>query len=151
MELDHVIVEALAIAIHHRYRDRQESVYPRWDLLPENFRAANRAQARDIRRKLRLLGYAVTDQPDSVFVVDSVELDRLAEREHERWCAERVEAGWTWGPERDPATRRHPCLVGWDLLPEHERQKDRDVVAGIVDVLAVAGLGVTRRVVVDQE
>ena len=29
---------------------------------------------------------------------------------------------WTWGPVRDDAAKKHPCLVPYDELPESEKE-----------------------------
>jgi hypothetical protein len=53
--------------------------------------------------------------------------------------------GWrrTDGP-KDPASLRHPLLVPWEELPESERDKDREPVREIPEMLARAGLRVYR-------
>lgn len=43
---------------------------------------------------------------------------------HEEWMAFRGSQGWTWGPAKDPAHKRHPCMVPYDKLPPHEKVKD---------------------------
>ena len=56
---------------------------------------------------------------------------------------ERRADGWTLGA-RDDKARTHPSLVPWDELPESEKEKDRDVVRAIPDLLAAAGLTIVR-------
>jgi hypothetical protein len=71
------------------------------------------------------------------------EIEELAELEHERWMHERLAAGWARGP-RDDAARTHPSLVPWDELDEPEKEKDREVVRTIPELLASAGLTIAR-------
>jgi RyR domain len=52
-------------------------------------------------------------------------LERLAENTHEVWAERRLADGWTWGPARDDAERKHPCLVPYGQLPESEKEYDR--------------------------
>ena len=52
-------------------------------------------------------------------------MERLAENTHEVWAAQRIKDGWTHGPTRDDAARRHPCLVPYADLPESEKEYDR--------------------------
>jgi hypothetical protein len=45
---------------------------------------------------------------------------------HESWMKEKVEAGWIYGPEKNPdaVPPTHHCLVPYDELPELQRRKD---------------------------
>jgi len=52
-------------------------------------------------------------------------LERLAENTHEVWAERRIAEGWSWGPTRDDAERKHPCLVPYNQLPESEKEYDR--------------------------
>ena len=64
---------------------------------------------------------------------DDVELDQsllelteiLAEQVHDRWAKGRMDDGWTYGPQRDDANKKHPCLVPYSELPESEKEYDR--------------------------
>jgi hypothetical protein len=44
---------------------------------------------------------------------------------HKAWVAYKRERGWTWGPEKDPGRKTHPCLVSYDELPQEQRDKDQ--------------------------
>jgi hypothetical protein len=153
-------VERLAQAIHRGYcRQRlaagaQPGPNPAlvaWENLPENLRAANRDQAGDIARKLEEIGcefvpgaetgtpFAFGTLPDGT---DEVEL--LSRQEHDRWSRDRWAHGWTYGPVRDDDARLHPMLVPWSQLPEPERDKDRQAVRLIPDLLAGAGFHIER-------
>jgi hypothetical protein len=48
--------------------------------------------------------------------------ERLAENAHDDWAQRRLSEGWTWGPQRDDAAKKYPCLVPYDRLPESEKQ-----------------------------
>ena len=43
---------------------------------------------------------------------------------HESWLAEKRQAGWKYGPVKDPEAREHPCFVPYDDLPIEQRVKD---------------------------
>ena len=68
----------------------------------------------------------------------------LARDEHERWCAERRAAGWTLGETVDAERRITPWLIGWEELPEDQREMDRVLVRAIPAAAAEAGLAVVR-------
>jgi ryanodine receptor 2 len=83
---------------------------------------------------------------------DHVELDDdllglvelLAENAHDLWASERLRDGWTFGPHRDDAQRRHPCLVPYSQLPERERDYDRTLVVGAVRAILALDFTISR-------
>ncbi|MTD55225.1 RyR domain-containing protein [Amycolatopsis pithecellobii] len=149
------ITDSLARALHRRYlRDQQalgEDVHGNpslvdWDELPDTLRDANRASADDIERKLELVGCRMVPSLDAApFAFEPDEVERLAIAEHERWMAERRADGWRLGQRRDNMRKLHPDLRPWDELGEAERQKDRNVVLALPDILADAGFRIVRR------
>lgn len=52
--------------------------------------------------------------------------ERMAENVHDVWAATRLSQGWSYGPERDDALKKHPCLIPYNLLPEEEKLYDRN-------------------------
>ena len=50
--------------------------------------------------------------------------DTTPGRSHENWLAEKRAAGWTYGPEKDPSQKLHPCMVPFEDLPIEHRAKD---------------------------
>ncbi|CAH0520026.1 unnamed protein product [Peronospora belbahrii] len=46
-------------------------------------------------------------------------VDLLAENAHEVWAKGRMDEGWTYGPQRDDNSKKHPCLVpSWISIEE---------------------------------
>jgi hypothetical protein len=43
---------------------------------------------------------------------------------HENWMAQKVVDGWTYGPEKKPELKQHPCLVPFSELPVEQKAKD---------------------------
>ncbi len=143
-------LDTVARAIHEDYLQQlapqsgavsESDAYKQsWDALNENAKDANRAQADHIPYKLAMCGKLnvvndTTNQENSAissslsFTQSDVEL--LAQVEHKRWMAQRYLAGWRYGAQRDDLRRLHPSMEAWELLPESERQKDRDVILRI--------------------
>lgn len=58
-----------------------------------------------------------------------------ASASHESWMAEKVAAGWVWGPEKNPELKQHHCIVPFDALPEAQQAKDY-IFRGVVHALA---------------
>lgn len=53
---------------------------------------------------------------------------------HESWMREKHAEGWTYGPEKNPDIKQHPCMVPFDQLPPSQQAKDhlfRSVVHGL--------------------
>ena len=71
--------------------------------------------------------------------IPPADLDSMAQTEHASWMRYLTDHGWRYGPVRDDGHQVHPSLVGWDQLPDSDREKTRDGVAGALAVLA--GLG----------
>jgi len=46
------------------------------------------------------------------------------EDSHNAWLKEKEEAGWKYGPVKDPAKKEHPCFVPYSELPPEQQKKD---------------------------
>lgn len=47
------------------------------------------------------------------------------EQSHESWLEEKRRDGWSWGPAKDPANKRHPCFAPYGDLDPMQRMKDQ--------------------------
>jgi TrkA-N domain/RyR domain len=144
--------DMLARSLHEDYRRHQLSRKPagdlslaRWEELPESLRASNLALAADIPNKLALVGFRLTrpGEPGHRLSLTDAQVQMLAEVEHGRWNAERLQAGWRLGP-RQVGRSTSPYLVPWADLPVDVRQYDVESVRKLPSALAGAGCGVTR-------
>lgn len=149
--------ETIARAIHIDYiKNERESGHtpesnPRmvsWEKLPEEYKDSNRFQADHIIEKLRAIRCGVTpviDWDDPLFDISSYS-EKLAEIEHERWMKEKISAGWKWGLIRDERWwhRRHPSIIPWKDLPQSEKDKDRNAVKIIPELLKSVDLKIKR-------
>ncbi|MCP5246106.1 MAG: NAD-binding protein [Burkholderiales bacterium] len=139
--------DQLAMLIHDHYVASQEDAGDtpennasliNWAELPETLKDANRNQADHLQIKCRILTGSNQYTPEQIehALQDQKACERLARMEHDRWIAEKLLDGWqpTTG-EKDTARRLSPALVPWNDLPESERQKDRDAVANIPQLL----------------
>jgi hypothetical protein len=142
----------LARSIHERYCEARmaegelpvdnPSLKP-WHAIDEDARQSNRERADHVIYMLGRLGYVVDEARDgapSALSFDKELLEQMARLEHLRWTAERRLAWWSFGAIRDNALRRHPLLVPYDALEEEEKEKDRQTVRDIPEVLRRAGL-----------
>ncbi len=65
--------------------------------------------------------------------------ERLAENAHELWAAQRLKENWTWGPQRNDAEKKHPCLVPYSELPDSEKEYDRQTAMGTLKAILRLG------------
>jgi len=65
--------------------------------------------------------------------------EKLAENAHDHWALQRLGDGWTYGPERNDPQKQHPCLIPYDLLPNSEKEYDRN--AAMETLKAIIALG----------
>ena len=149
------LVERLARVIHEAYvvsrrrhgeRPGDNPALLPWEELPETLRRANRAQAKDIGRKLRELGCALSPRvgPGDEHALEEPEIERLAILEHQRWVAEREATGWRYAARRDDSRRLHPALSTWESLREDMRARNHDAVRELPVILADAGFRIVR-------
>ena len=84
-------------------------------------------------------------QKDSAFNGVAMHLsspNATAEQSHENWLEQKRQEGWSYGPEKDPVARRHPCFLPYKELPEAQRIKDhifRSVVHGCIAFVKATG------------
>ena len=66
-------------------------------------------------------------------------VEQLAENNHDHWTRQRIEAGWTYGSQRDDVRKTHPDLVPYEDLPEGEKEYDRTSVVETLKAILMLG------------
>jgi hypothetical protein len=147
--------ELIARAIHEDYVRHEEAKgntpdtnpsMVEWDLLPERLKESNRQQADHLSTRLRAFGYTIvslTDWDTDAFKFTEEQVEAMARMEHERWCDEKREAGYTYAAGQKTDTT-HPDLVPYEDLTEEAKDKDRNMIMGLPRFLAAAGFQVKR-------
>lgn len=147
-------LDFIAETIHNDYVQTQKekgmtlddnSYLCSWDELPEHVRDSNRQQADHIEIKLRAANCVLTANPSDTIQLNPDEIEILSMIEHKRWCAERFLAGWVYGEVRDNTRKVHPDLLPWESISEEVREKDREAVRNIIDLVRLAGKGIARQ------
>ena len=117
--------------------------------LSDHLREQNRGVARDLPRKLEVLGLVLRqDAPAGAgaITIDPADprVEELAMSEHQRWYDNKVKTGWKYGDPRDDVKKLHPSMLPWEEISEDEREKDRMMVREIPDIVAAAGMTLAR-------
>ena len=71
--------------------------------------------------------------------------EAIAENAHEVWAKSRKDEGWTYGPERDDAHKRNPDILPYNLLPESEKEYDRQMALNTIRLVKKLGWGLVKR------
>ena len=161
--------EILARAIHEKYckneldkgqTEATNKLLVSWDKLGQltqekdgingkSYLESNRGQADFIRTKTSLVGCDIGpivdwDSP-LTFSFTNEETEYLARLEHERWMNEKTEQGWRHGSERDDRQKIHPSLVAYETLSDTEKDKDRNTIHQIPQLLSLIDYQLYRR------
>jgi hypothetical protein len=95
--------------------------------LPEEEKEQNRGYVRDILDKLESIGYAVLparrEEIPSAALSDANVVERLAQKEHERWLKAKIKDGWSWDSKTDKDAKKHQDLLPWHKMLDEERAK----------------------------
>lgn len=71
-------------------------------------------------------------------------IEEMAKNVHEVWARNRMDEGWTYGPVRDDAHKKHPCLVPYEDLPESEKDYDRATSQETLKLILLSGFGISK-------
>lgn len=72
-------------------------------------------------------------------------LESIAKNVHETWAQSRLSEGWTYGPVRDDAHKKHPCLIPYEELPEIEKDYDRNTAKETLKFILNLGWEIVKR------
>lgn len=70
--------------------------------------------------------------------------EQIAKNVHDVWAAGRMKEGWTYGPERNDAVKKHPCLVPYEELPEEEKAYDRNTAQETLRLIMKLGFNISK-------
>lgn len=111
-------VEGIAQVVHEAQRALQSVQFepvpaPAWSHAPEYMKEA-------LIKAIRLVLQGATP-----------------EKTHELWLSDKRTDGWTYGRIKDAYSRKHPCLVPYESLPQAQKDKN-DLLVAIVGIFAAA-------------
>jgi len=70
--------------------------------------------------------------------------EKLAENTHEIWSLQRIQQGWTYGPERNDQKKEHPNLVPYDELSEEDKNYDRNTAMETLKMIISLGYKISK-------
>jgi hypothetical protein len=139
--------EQLAQAVHENYLSQlapesDNAMNRPWDDLDDDERDLSRRRVDGILGDLSAIGcelgplrrWGVADTE-----LSDAEIEQLAQREHARWMADRLAAGWTYGERRDDQTKRNPLLVEWEALNDDVKSANIESARALPVLLSRAG------------
>ena len=71
-------------------------------------------------------------------------IEQMSKNVHEVWAKNRMDQGWTYGPERSDILKQHPCLIPYEDLPEIEKAYDRDTALGTLKLISRLGFEIKK-------
>lgn len=131
--------ERLAEGIHNNYLEYLKTrggynssnlSHQEWENLPHNYKWSNRYQADSFILKLSVAGKKIefSNNDGKLYEFSGKELNRLAEMEHERWCAEKFLDGWEFGEIKKDTEKTHPDLIPFEKLSDARQKLDKNAV-----------------------
>jgi len=72
-------------------------------------------------------------------------IEQMAKNVHEVWAQNRIKDGWTYGPVRNDATKKHPCLVPYEELSESEKEYDRATSQETLKLILKHGFEISKK------
>lgn len=85
------------------------------------------------------------DTSDVVLPKELIDLgEAIAQQVHDVWALNRINDGWSYGPERNDALRQTPCLVPYEQLPEAEKAYDRDTAFSTLKLICKLGYKIVK-------
>ena len=148
-------LEKMAITIHEFFNKKQLERYPDKQLENPNFsdlsdslKYSNLRQAKGIAKKLDLMGWEMRPQGSRGEIINEIPdivIEKLAVYEHDEWVHERLASGWTYGEKKNTIEKISPYLVPYNQLSETVKDKDREVIRNIPEVLDRIGMAVYQK------
>jgi hypothetical protein len=85
------------------------------------------------------------DTSDIQLPEELIELaETISKNVHEVWSKNRMDEGWTYGPDRNDEKKETPCLVPYEELPEVEKAYDRNTALNTLKYIVSLGFKISK-------
>lgn len=71
-------------------------------------------------------------------------VEEMSKNVHEVWAKTRMSQGWTYGPERNDAEKKHPCLIAYEELSDEEKAYDRSTSTETIKLILKLGFKIVQ-------
>lgn len=71
--------------------------------------------------------------------------EKIAKNIFDAWTQEKLKAGWTYGKDRDDASKKDPFLLPYEQLPDSEKSKARLAASETLKAIYALGYGVEKK------
>lgn len=68
-----------------------------------------------------------------------------AKEQHKIWCKECISQGWTYGETRNDELKQHPCLVEYELIPDSEKEYNRNAAIATYNAISNGGFKIYKK------
>lgn len=72
--------------------------------------------------------------------------EAIAENVHNVYAKSRMDEGWIYGEKRDDDKKTNPTLIPYSLLPESEKDYDRNTALGTLKLIIKLGYRIERNI-----
>ena len=134
--------ELIARQLRENYLE-ESGIYSSWDVISEEEKDANRAQARRINQILSENDFTLhplMDWDAAEMVLSDAKVMTMAEMEHELWCDWKRDLGWQYGKEFNGDLKLDPDLVPWAELRDEMKDINLKFIRKLPTVLAEIGI-----------
>lgn len=67
--------------------------------------------------------------------VSESDIEWISREVHKAWKEERIRQGWQYGEVTDQNRKTHTSMIPYDMLPEKEKELDRQTVRRVISAL----------------
>jgi hypothetical protein len=145
-------IATAAPGVHSFYRQRRwdsdqttDPALKTWENLDPKLRHSNEDQIAFVENVLRKEEFRIIKvQNPQLIRFRRDEIEKMAEREHARWIAERTSEGWVYGKDKDVDRKINPNLLPWSKVSAEVKKYDREAVEAFPELLAKLGYEIQR-------